>query len=455
MNNKSLYKVLLIGLSFALLILYGGSCRRGARIPRNVILFIADGCGFAHIDAAGLYQNGRVGQTAYEDFPVRLAMSTYPVDGTVYDPAQAWESFDYVTSGATDSAAAATAIATGFKTYNGAINWDLEGKPLKTFFQTAEERGKSTGIVSSVLFSHATGACFAAHNAKRGNYEEIAREIVHKSAVDVILGCGHPHYSTGGRKLRSSRFQYVGGEDTWQALVNGTAGGDADGDGRPETWTLIQTRSEFHALAAGPTPKRVIGLPFVFKTLQQERSGKGQAAPYEVPLLETVPTLVEMTQAALNVLDNDTEGFYLMVEGGAVDWAAHDHQSGRLIEEQIDFNRAIEAVISWVEEHSSWNETLVIVTADHETGYLTGPGSGPADPDNGGKPRWEPLTPQGQGKQPVMEWHASGHTNSLVPFFAKGAGSRALAEAADEVDPVRGRYLDNTEIAQVIFSFLQ
>ena len=456
MNNKSFFKVFLIGLIFAILALSLASCRRRARVPKNVILFISDGCGFAQMDAASLYQYGSLGQQAYDRFPVRLAMSTYPVDGMVYDPAAAWASFDYVKTGATDSAASATAMATGFKTYNGAVNWDVEGKPLKTFFQSAEEKGKSTGIVTSVLFSHATGACFAAHNSDRGNYEEIAQEMIHVSAVDVILGCGHPFFSTNGRKLRSSRFQYIGGEETWQSLLNGTAGGDADGDGQDDFWTLVQTRAEFQALAEGPTPKRIFGLPSSYKTLQQERSGNGQAAPFEIPLLDTVPSLVEMTQAALNVLDEDPDGFYLMVEGGAVDWAAHDHQIGRLIEEQIDFNQSIEAVIAWVEEHSSWDETLVIVTADHETGYLTGPGSGPAEPDNGGLfpvgNRWEP---QGQGKQPDVEWHLGGHTNSLVPFFAKGAGSQAYSEAADEVDPERGRYLDNSEIALVLLSFLK
>ncbi len=83
-----------------------------------------------------------------------------------------------------------------------------------------------------------------------------------------------------------------------------------------------------------------------------------------------------MTKAALNVLDDDPNGFFIMIEGGAVDWAAHANQSGRLIEEMNDFNKSIEAVIRWIDTNSNWNETLVIITADHETGHLTGPGSG-------------------------------------------------------------------------------
>ena len=144
-----------------------------------------------------------------------------------------------------------------------------------------------------------------------------------------------------------------------------------------------------------------------------------------------------------------------MVEGGAVDWAAHDHQSGRMIEEQIDFNLSIEAVIAWVEEHSSWNETLVIVTADHETGYLAGPGSGAAEPDNGGVPHWEPLGAL-MARESSRKWSGTPevtpiHSSRFLPKGQEAGPSRA----ANEVDPVRGRYLDNSEIALVIFSFLQ
>jgi alkaline phosphatase len=128
-------------------------------------------------------------------------------------------------------------------------------------------------------------------------------------------------------------------------------------------------------MASGDTPLRVIGLPQVHETLQQKRRGDDLADPYVVNRTETVPTLAEMSQVALNVLDNNRDGFFLMIEGGAVDWAGHDNQSGRLIEEEIDFNRAVEAVAAWIEKNSSWDDTLLIVTADHETGYLNGPGS--------------------------------------------------------------------------------
>ena len=180
------------------------------------------------------------------------------------------------------------------------------------------------------------------------------------------------------------------------------------------------------------------------------------AAPYAVPLIESMPTLEEMTAAALNILDEDKDGFFLMVEGGAVDWAGHDMEAGRIIEEQIDFNKAVEAVVNWVEKHSTWDETLVIVTADHETGYITGPGSGVFEPGEEIKTGdvWKLLVNNGKGKMPGMEWHSSGHTNSLVPLYAMGVCSGEFDLYADEYDLVRGKYLDNTEIAKLIFSIL-
>jgi hypothetical protein len=118
-----------------------------------------------------------------------------------------------------------------------------------------------------------------------------------------------------------------------------------------------------------------------------------------------------------------------------------------MIEEEIDFSNAVQAVVDWVELNSNWNETLVIVTGDHETGYLTGPDSGPG-------PDWKPLVNNGAGKLPGMKWNSGNHTNSLLPLFAKGAGSNVFTKYADNVDPVRGAYIDNIEIAQVVFELM-
>jgi alkaline phosphatase len=220
-----------------------------------------------------------------------------------------------------------------------------------------------------------------------------------------------------------------------------------NGDGVADEWTVVQTRQAFQDLMSGQTPARVLGVPQVYQTLQQGRGGDGWADPYVVPLIETVPTLEEMTLAALNILDEDPDGLFLMIEAGAVDWASHANQSGRMIEEEIDFDNTVQAVIDWVKANSNWGETLLIVTGDHETGYLTGPGSG-----NG--PVWNPLVNNGAGNLPGMEWHSGSHTNALIPVFAKGDAARLFVDYADEVDPVRGRYVDNAELALVVFETL-
>jgi alkaline phosphatase len=131
-----------------------------------------------------------------------------------------------------------------------------------------------------------------------------------------------------------------------------------------------------------------------------------------------------------------------MIEGGAVDWASHGNQSGRMIEEQIDFDNAVQAVVDWVEANSNWGETLLVVTGDHETGYLTGPGSDPI---------WTPLVNNGAGALPGMEWHSGNHTNSLIPLFAKGDAGREFRSGVIGYDPVHGRYIENTKLAKVLF----
>jgi alkaline phosphatase len=419
-------------------------------VAKNIIVMIADGWDYHHIDASSYYQYGSAAGQVYNKFPFGYAMSTYmaydeddPCYGTSYDPVLAWSIFDYVKTCPTDSAAAATAMSTGVKTYKGAIGVDLDKQPVQHVLELAEMHGKATGVITSVEWTHATPAGFAAHNISRDNYAEIGQEIVYESAVDVAMGAGHPWYDADGQpKATPNTFKYVGGETTWDDLVAGTAGGDADGDGVDDPWVLVQTREEFQALMDGPTPGRVLGTAQVYQTLQSNRSGDGDADPYVVPLIETVPTLEEMSRAALNILDDDPDGLFLMIEGGAVDWASHGNQSGRMIEEQIDFDYAVQAVVDWVKANSNWGETLLIVTGDHETGYLTGPGSDPG---------WMPIVNNGAGNLPGMEWHSGDHTNRLIPLFAKGKAARRFRSYVDGKDPIHGRYLDNTDLAEVIF----
>lgn len=446
---KYIFSVIAILISFFSSIATGdmNEDAESGRITKNIIVMISDGCGYNHIDATSLYQYGEPGLQVYEKFPVQLGMSTYTVFGS-YNPETAKRYFTYINEGATDSAAAATAMSTGSKTYNGAIGVNVDYAPLKNVVEYAEENGMATGVVTTVQFSHATPAGFVAHNFSRDNHIEIARDMIYQSALEVIMGCGAPDYDENGHKVDDLlSTEEVGGDATFLDLIDDArvSGADANNDGTPDDWTVIRSRQAFQNLAHGPTPSRVIGLPFVNETLQQKRGGDGFATPYEVPRLETVPTLSEMTQAALNVLDDDTDGFFLMIEGGAVDWAGHDNQSGRMIEEEIDFNKAVETVVSWVEDNSNWDETLLIVTGDHECGFLNGPGSSPS---------WNPMVNNGKGVQPGMQWYDDEHTNQLIPFFAKGVNAERFRSMVVGSDPFRGPYMDNTACGSVLIDIL-
>jgi len=444
---------------------------------KNVILLISDGCGFNSFLAADYYQYGRWGKQVYEKFPVKTAVSTYEYEWATYtedgktplsfeiygyDTNLAWSDFTYpitvnmlnpaYINNATDSASSATAMATGTKTRDGSIGVDIDGVSRQNIVEVAEGLGKATGVITSVPFSHATPAGFSAHNVSRDNYAAIANEMLYTSGIDVIMGCGAPDYGYSGEPGYSGNTKYVGGAATWADITDdlSVTGADANGDGNADAWTVIRDREAFQAMAKGKTPARVLGLPKTYQSLQYYRSGNATAPAFEVPFVETVPTLEEMTKAALNVLDNDKDGFFLMVEGGAVDWAAHFYQAGRLIEEQIDFNKSVEAVVNWVNKKSNWGETLVVITADHETGYIWGPGS---------NPKWKPIVNNGKGNMPGMEWYSdiggfAWHSNSLVPLYAKGDSSRFFWFYANEMDRVRGPYIDNTEIFSVMVKCL-
>ncbi|MGD8451577.1 MAG: alkaline phosphatase [Phycisphaerae bacterium] len=414
---------------------------------------------------------------------VRYGCTTYPLNpsskpsgkGTqdpavVYDPALAWDAtptesgfrgYEWLKSGCTDSAAAITAMATGQKTYVGAINWSDKDEAIKpTIVEWARSVGKATGTISTVWWSHATPAGMSnAHNVKRGNYEAIANEMLNGDVLDVIMGCGNPGFDNDGHPAERDP-KYVGGADTWAQLKAGT---------HPGRWQLRQTLAEFQALTTGDPTGHFLGCPQVSDTLQGRRTptadwnGDGKidgddarSSPVHDPsrgsqgdpLNEGVPTLALMTRGALNILDADEDGFFLLIEGGAVDWANHARQPARMIEEQMDFNRAVEAVCKWVETHSNWDETLVIVTSDHDCGMVWGP--------NADTVPFDDIVDQGEGHLPGMRHYSGGHTHCLVPFYIRGAGAAAAAKLLDGTDETArvhwgiDRYLDNTDIFTIM-----
>ena len=415
--------------------------------PKNIIYMIGDGMGYNHVAYNNLSETGQSkylvdgdfnastlkeleGESvqAYEDFN-RLSQTTFPMGGS-YDPQAAWNDHDYVNQGlVTDSAAAGTAMATGSKVENGVLGMSNYGHEMENFSEMAIKQGKSAGVVSSVPFSHATPAAFAAHNADRNAYGEIAKDMFN-SDLSVIMGAGHPFYDDSNNLLETPSYGYID-----QPEFDALASGESD-------WEFMENTEQFEALANGEVEKgaKYFGIPKVASTLQQARAGSEDATPYSAPMNDVVD-LPAMTAGALNVLGQDEDGFAVMIEGGAIDWTGHANQSAREIEEVQDFNAAVDAAIEWVETNSNWDETLLIVTADHETGYLSGLGE--LD-DN----RWNEMVGTAQ-ELPTHEWYSGNHTNQVVPFFFKGAGSEDIKAQVSGTDPVRGDFIDNTDVAKL------
>ena len=448
---------------------------------RNVIVMIADGAGHNTLAATRYWKGAPL---AVDTGPwQRASMATYalrdgpdekpglgPLDqdkALVYDSARAWDTtpaagksivkptYDMLYAGyewqrrtAPDSANTMSAMMTGVRTYDGAINVDGGKAEVLSVAEVAKRAGKMVGTISSVPFNHATPASGGgAHNAARGDYHDLATDMFNGGVLDVIGGGGNPDFDHDGRAIADEgakdRFEYVPPE-LWASLK-------AEGS----AWTLVQSRSAIEALARGDvrSDKPVAMIAEVAETLQLRRApGAGEDpatyAPGGTALIANVPTLVTMARAALNHVGGDPDGFFLQIEGGAVDWAMHGNLFGRMIEEYGAFDDAVRAVVEWVDSPDSaatWDDTLIIVTADHDH-LLYGPDT--SQP-------FQRVTNNGAGKLPGFSWSSNSHSNQLVPFFARGAGSDDIIKAADEIDVFTdakgrrfgyGRYLTNVEM---------
>ncbi|MEO1047357.1 MAG: alkaline phosphatase [Pseudomonadota bacterium] len=482
--------------------------------PKNVIILISDGIGFNGWLAADYYE-GKAGRQAYQ---VRRPDGTQPVlygmahsslnlidaDGNTlpsasdaklangaveqgYDPRTRWDRFDNTFKGDfepeaksyttyTDSAAAGTALMTGRKTANGRINMDWSANErFLTIAQIAMDRNRSAGAISSVMASHATPAAAIAHNVSRNNYAEIFNEMV-ASDLDVIMGGGHPFYDPSGNRINPKNergYRYVGGTETLEELTS-----EAGLNG----FDFIDAKTDFEALAAGENvPERVVGIARTGSTLQAGREGLGDAdTPSGMAFNPDVPDLPTMSLGALNVLAQDEDGFFLMIEGGAIDWMGHANDMPRYIEEQGDFNRTVEAVIAWVETNSSWDETLVLITSDHECGGIWGEGTytnsvggavaADRSPEAVAAARYDPaedtfngflaVQDRGAGNVPGYQFASGNHTNELVPLWAIGNGSEMFSQFT-RTDPRaraiwgqpygwNGNFVDNTTVFDVM-----
>ncbi len=414
-----------------LCIIWLSVCGCLAQAKQNVILMISDGQGYNTLNAANMY----LGYNFMEQFGfnVKMSMQTYSASNPAgdYNAVKMWSDIKWAKNIPTDSAAAASAMYTGRKHYNDAIN-QIDGQNTTTIFDLASERGYATGAVTTVEFSHATPAACGAHNPSRENYSEIANEMIFTSGLDVIIGAGHPFYNDDGTQRNVPDYNYVGGQRTWEQLIANKA----------NNFTLIETKMEFEQLAKGNLNlDKVIGVMQAATTAQQAR-------PAYAPFNTNVPSLATIASGALNVLNKNEYGFCIMIEGGAVDWANHANQKERMLEEELDFFAAVKTVVEWIEQNSSWDDTLLIITADHECGLLTGQTNSLGDVIN-----------NGIGSIPKMAFNSKKHTNSLVPFFAKGKNSEMFNNYIAGIDRIGSdfyfginsrNYIDNTTIFKVM-----
>lgn len=438
--------------------------------PKNIILMINDGVGYNQIAAANYY----TGKTqAYEAFPVVLSHSNYPLISTEeatslnvwdnsYQSSLAWTDPLYLRNrtNATCSGASGTAIASGTKTYYYSLGVDVHQNAVNTIARHAKEIGKSAGVCANIPISDATPAVFFANNVSRNNGGEIYKQLILESKADVIIGGGHPEYDKHGVLKTTPNYSSTGDSFIWEGLTQGavdyqtssnsgwTSVQDCDGDGQPDPWTLVDDSASICSLITGPTPKRLLAIVPVENTMQFYRTGINANEVHFDDYNNGMPELWQLALVALNTLDNNPEGFFVMIEGDAADNAGHSNYKGRLIEEQITFNIAVDTVIEWIEANGGWDENLLIITSDHETGLLLGPNF---NTDSIALNHYQ-IVDNGVGNIPGMEFYATHHSNQLVPLFAKGAGAELFNSYADERDYVRGNFINNSEIAQVMFS---
>jgi len=309
-------KLLLLCTLVAALLFAGAVGALAAGAAKNVIVFIGDGMGFGAIQVSRNILMGPEGRFTFEQFPHTAIVTTHSLDNWV-----------------TDSAAAATAIATGFKTNNGMISMLPDGTVLPTILEAMQKAGKAVGVVVTNSVYDATPAAFTAHWNTRGGSEQIALQQFEKG-LDVLLGGGRDQFLPAGVE---------GGKRT--------DGRNLLAEAEARGYDVVTDRRGLLA-ASGD---RILGLFHLSNMTYQ--LDKAHVDTDE-------PTLAEMTAKALSVLAGKENGFFLLVEGSRIDHAAHGGDLRGVAAEMADFERAVAIAYEFAKRHG---DTLIVVTADHDT----------------------------------------------------------------------------------------
>ncbi|MBQ8336160.1 MAG: alkaline phosphatase [Bacteroidaceae bacterium] len=301
--------------TLALLLIVATGFSKG---PKYIFYFIGDGMGPSHVLGTELFWGetkenviGRPHKLCFTQFPQSAFVTTFSAS-----------------NGVTDSAASGTALSTGSKTNNGRLGVDADGKDVSSVALAAKESGYAVGVATTVCINHATPGAFYAHNTSRNNYNDIAQ---------WMLVADYDFY----------------------------AGGDAKCSNEQRETLYDKARNNGYAIARGYDDYKEKAGKAEKMMLYQEEVSEG--LPYTIDRDEDDLTLAEITEAGIDFLYNkDKDGFFFMVEGGKIDYASHSNDAATMLWEVVDFNAAVEVALEFYKKHK--DETLIIVTADHETG---------------------------------------------------------------------------------------
>lgn len=334
---------------------------RDDQLGKNVILLIGDGMGEAHVKASSWFFTATEQGLAMQKLPFQSFMQTQSADSEV-----------------TDSAAAATAMGTGQKTKNGYVGRDRHAHDTRNLFELARQKGKRTGIITTVSISHATPAGFAAHADHRNQTNKI---------IDSLLSRSRPHILFGAAtEINPEWAEFKGYE-------------------------VLQNAEQLQSFRpANSSDLAVAGL-----------FGKDSLAWYAEPQAEQ-PQLPELTRKALQLLETADNGFLLMIESGKLDWAAHQADLWHAVHEVKALDDSLATILDWIGNHP---DTLLIVTADHETGDLR------LDTPDHAK-RFE--LPKHQWLAPTGPDGTLTHSAKPVPIYASGKGAEAILSIQDNTD---------------------
>lgn len=347
-------KILLTGLILCTLSIHA---QTKDKRPKNIIFLIGDGMGLSQISHPIMTSAEPLSIMQFHEIGL---MTTHAYNNKI-----------------TDSGAGATAFAIGKKTNNGAISVDHEGVPFETILESANKHGLSTGMVTTCAITHATPACFIAHEKNRNKTENIANDFL-KTPIDIFVG--------GGLKDFEKRKD---GKNLCDSLL-------------ARNYSVYKNENDFFAAdLIGKTAAFIAdGHPLKMS------EGRGDYQRKAV-------------RKALNLLKQNKNGFFLMVEGSQIDWGGHDNDAEYIYAEMMDFDSVIKEVLDFAKKDGN---TLVVVTADHETGgfALTADKNNEQNSDNYGA-----IFPTFTSK---------GHSASLVPVFAFGPGSSLFKGFIDNTD---------------------